>query len=427
MRDASIPEFDDVKDAEDGVLVASEGAHAWAAAGGLEKAIWLWPIDKLITVLRELLVQRDQVKQVIFELTGVADIMRGASNPNETLGAQQIKAQFGTLRLSPRQNEIQRFARDLMRIQAEIMSEHFTPEMLMMTSNMPLPTTEQAQIAAQSGQQIDGPTIDQVMELLTSDILRAFRVDIETDSTIQADLGFMQQNMARFVEGLGSFMGAIGPAVESGAIPQDVAVDLLTGFARSFKLGKQAEDALDRLGQQAEQKRNAPQQEQGPSEAEIAAQAEQQKAQLDQQKATADAGLKTQQATAQTEAQAKKMADEFAMKREAATAEHGLKREMANRDMDIKREQMQHGLSLDREKHDALPESQALKSNNQKTEEALRLAQEANFAAAEALRQILALQQTEAAPKSVEIIRDGGKIVGGTITQGDRRTEVTIN
>jgi len=36
-------------------------------------------------------------KQTIYEICGIADIMRGDSDPRETLGAQKIKAQFGGL------------------------------------------------------------------------------------------------------------------------------------------------------------------------------------------------------------------------------------------------------------------------------------------------------------------------------------------
>ena len=43
--------------------------------------------------------QREQIKAVIYELTGLSDIARGASKASETLGAQQLKSQWGSIRL----------------------------------------------------------------------------------------------------------------------------------------------------------------------------------------------------------------------------------------------------------------------------------------------------------------------------------------
>jgi hypothetical protein len=72
--------------------VAAESARAYMANGGLEKAIWWMPIEQLAAVLQQLYLARDQAKATIYEITGISDILRGATNPNETLGAQQLKA-----------------------------------------------------------------------------------------------------------------------------------------------------------------------------------------------------------------------------------------------------------------------------------------------------------------------------------------------
>ncbi len=75
---------------------ASEDISTMLNSGGLERHIWLMPIDQAVNVLQALYLQREQVKAVIFEVTGISDILRGATDPNETLGAQEIKANFGT-------------------------------------------------------------------------------------------------------------------------------------------------------------------------------------------------------------------------------------------------------------------------------------------------------------------------------------------
>jgi hypothetical protein len=117
--------------------------------------------------LIDLYKQRDMLVQAIYEVTGIADIMRGSSDPNETLGAQQLKAQFGSSRMKRRQRAIQKWIRDIYKIKAEIIAEHFEPQVL---------------------QDMTGDEITpEIMQLLRSDKLRSYRIDIETDSTIFED------------------------------------------------------------------------------------------------------------------------------------------------------------------------------------------------------------------------------------------------
>ncbi len=89
--------------------------------------------------------------------------------------------------------------------------------------------------------------IDQVITLLRQDVLRSYRIDIETDSTIRGDLTRNQTAMAQFVSGTAQFFQAIAPAVEAGAIGMEAAVTVYSAFARNFKLGKQVDDTLDKL------------------------------------------------------------------------------------------------------------------------------------------------------------------------------------
>ena len=56
--------------------------------------------------------------------------MRGNSDPSETATAVTKKTNFGTLRNQDRQNDMQRFLCDLLRIKAEIVCEHFSEDTL---------------------------------------------------------------------------------------------------------------------------------------------------------------------------------------------------------------------------------------------------------------------------------------------------------
>lgn len=263
-----------LKGLDDGELASADDSARAMQQGGLDKAIWLWPVDMAIKVVQGLYEAREQAKQQLYELTGIADILRGQSNPNETLGAQQIKAQWGSLRLQDAQKDVQRFARDLFRIMADLAGEVFeVPELLAITGlqvDPPKPPPpppnappEAIQQVAQQYQQAVAKANELkagIAKLLKSDLQREFAIDIETDSTIRADLTRAQENVSGFVTGLGAFMQSVAPAVQAGIMPPEVAVKLIGAFSRNFKLGREAEEAIDDWAKFLEQKAQQPQQ-----------------------------------------------------------------------------------------------------------------------------------------------------------------------
>jgi hypothetical protein len=288
---------------DDGHMLPLENPAAiMQAGGGLDKAFWFQPIEVLVGVLTKLYEAREATKQAIYEITGISDIVRGASMASETATAQQIKAQWGSLRVQKLQREVQRLACDVLGLMAEIMAEKFQPETLFAMSGVNLPTQMQLQMAQMQGQQVppDTVTAEAVVAFLRDDLLRTYRVDIETDSTIRADLSAEQQNISQFVQGFGAFIQSIGPAVQAGFVPQKDAAVLLKSFARSFKLGRDAEDAIESLGAAQPPAQGDPQAaaqaaaEASRAEAEMKAQAEQQAAERKAQVDYATAQLKAQ-------------------------------------------------------------------------------------------------------------------------------------
>jgi hypothetical protein len=73
----------------------------------------------------------------------------------------------------------------------------------------------------------------------------AYRIDVESDSTIRGDLTRNQQDMSTFLQGTAQFFQAMGPLVQQEPAAMKPVVEIYAAFARQFKLGKQAEDALD--------------------------------------------------------------------------------------------------------------------------------------------------------------------------------------
>lgn len=261
-------DLDMVKSLRDGEYAPVENAAGFAGANTIEGLIAHWPLDPTVKALQQLYIQREQIKQTIYEVTGLSDILRGATDPNETLGAQNIKAQWGSQRIQRRQAEVARFARDIFRLKASIICSKFT------SANL------------QAMTQIE--VTPEVEEILRNDVMRAYRIDIEADSTVRADMARTQEQMNLFLTATSNYTGAMTGIAQHLPEALPALVSVYESFARRFKLGKQAEDALEGLSQMAQSKAQAAQAQQGQPDpemqkAQLEMQKLEQKAQLDQQ------------------------------------------------------------------------------------------------------------------------------------------------
>lgn len=264
IYDASLPELRNLYGDGDARLEPSQNVMALIERGGLEKAIWFAPLEPIIIALRDLYQHREVIKQAIYEITGVSDIMRGQTMASETATAQQIKGQWGSLRLQRRQRDVQRFARDMLRLSVEVMAERFSPETLTMMTGLQYPTNDQRmlaqQVQAQGGQLppemaeiLSRPTWDDLLQVMRNDLILSYRIDIETDSTIAPDAAAEQQAMAELMAGVSNFVATIGPAVASGYLPMDVAKSLLLMAVRRFKAGPAIEGEIEKIQQPPQQ------------------------------------------------------------------------------------------------------------------------------------------------------------------------------
>lgn len=249
---------------EDNDLIPADSAiRQLYEAGGIAAAIWWAPIEQAAKVLGELRTQREACKQVIYELTGIPDVMRGSTDPNETKGAQDLKVAFGTSRVSPRQRAVQRYIRDLMALQAEIICERFSIKTLQDMTQVKLPTDAQimpqrmqmlqaAVMAKLQGQNVPPLppkpiTWEDVKKTMGDDAQRTFRVDIETDSTIAAAQQEDTQDMATAFQAITGLLEKLWPMVQSGVLPFAAAKELLLATSRKFRMGSQLEDAIDQM------------------------------------------------------------------------------------------------------------------------------------------------------------------------------------
>jgi hypothetical protein len=125
-------------------LIPIEDWQSFADKGGMQNIIQWLPIKDIAGTLVQLYDARDRVKSILYEITGIGDIMRGNTQPNETLGAQQLKANFITRRVVPQQRAVARLARDTIRLMAAIIAGHFSADTISQITGYPqlLPVPE---------------------------------------------------------------------------------------------------------------------------------------------------------------------------------------------------------------------------------------------------------------------------------------------
>jgi len=344
IYDSRISELENLFDESDNGFIPAGNSMAIIEKGGLQDAIWMLPIETIVNTLIQLYQFRQALLAQIYEVTGISDIMRGNTNPNETLGAQKIKANFGNQRTQTQQTRVQIYARDIMRISVDIISG-FSRETLSIMSGLKFPTKEekeqvlfQAQQLQQQQQPIppqikevlEKPSWEEIEEVLQSDIHREFLIDVETNSTIAADEEEDKRSSAELLSAISGYFQQTGPLVTTGVLPPEVAKAMLLHFVRKMRMGREVEDELQKLGEGGQQK--------GPDPEQQAAQAQ---AQADQQKNQAEMQMKQMeiqksQQEGQIELRIKQMELQQSQREfELSQQEHALKMQELNRKAEL--------------------------------------------------------------------------------------------
>jgi len=272
-----------MKEGNDAVMVPVENWPAFMEGGGLKGAVQFVPLGDVAGALNQLYVARDACKQIIYETTGLSDILRGASMASETATAQNIKAQFASIRLNDMKDDVSRFARDLLRMKAEVICSKYQPEIILEVSG--IANTPDAQFAPQA------------IALLKNEPLRNFTIDIETDTLVQLDEQNEKQTRMEFLQAAGGFLNQAVQATQAAPDLAPLMMQMLLFGVRGFKAGRELEGQFEQTMQQLDQAQKAkaaqpPQ----PSPEQIKAQAEAQKAQVDLQIEQAKVQMEQQKA-----------------------------------------------------------------------------------------------------------------------------------
>ena len=268
-------------DEEDNTLVPVENVSA-LVDGGLEKHIWILPLGELAGVLQQLYAAREQCKQVIYEITGISDILRGQSKASETLGAQKVKEAWGTMRLKNMQADVQEYVRDVLRIMLDVAVKNLPQDMWIKVTGLPYPTEEkkekalelmnqlkpmlqQAVVESQQNPQAEKqvkkyqkeaaelteiltqPSWENILKVLKDDYIRSFKVDIETNSTLDVEATEDKKNIAEAMNAMAQFMNGLMPMVKEQILPFGAAKSMLLDITKRFRFGPEVEDEINAM------------------------------------------------------------------------------------------------------------------------------------------------------------------------------------
>ena len=226
VYDSSIPELAHLANATDNEFVPSDNFANLAQKGGLNGAFQTEDISTITQVLAGLYNQRGQVLQTIYEITGISDIIRGGgTKASESATAQQLKAQYGSMRLRLRQEDISKYIRDLFRIKAELIAENYEPEVLERMTGIPI--------------------TDEMVEIMRNDKLRSYQIDVETDSTVFADEEQMKRTRIEFANVMGGYLVQASEATRAAPELTPIAFQILKFVSGAWKVGRQFEDVID--------------------------------------------------------------------------------------------------------------------------------------------------------------------------------------
>ena len=364
---------------DDNKLIPAENTSRFVETGGLANGIWMLPIEVFGNVLDKLYIAREQTKAVIYEIIGLSDIVRGASDPRETKGAQQIKSQWASSRIKRKQYRIQKYLRDILRMKAEIISTKFSPETIEKMTGLSFDV--EGEVDPKTGQRQMLSPRDKTIEIMQDDVIRGYRIDVETDSTIAGMLESDQQNITRLLQGIAQYVQGMGGAVASGFIPPKSATQILLAGIRKFKFGREVEDAIEAIGDQPPPDQNKEDPEVAKNKAllqikqeelKLKQQEMQMKSQMKSQES--QAGLQLDQQKAQTEYQIamQEMKAEIELEREKVMNEMALEREKMKAEIAMDYEQMRAKLEIEGEKAEGMVEIakvKAVQTNNEREED----------------------------------------------------------
>lgn len=256
--DASVPELARLfTEGLNGTLIPVKNWSAFVEKNGLQGAINLVDLKPIAEALKAAYEAFERVINVVYQITGISDIIRGQTDANETATAQQLKGQFASLRLRDLQEQVARFATECLQLKAQIICGQFDPQTI-----MKIAAVEQLNDA---DKQYVGPAMELLLgeramnpEAENPNPLRAFRVEVAADTLVQFDEAEEKKSATELLTGIGGFLKQAGEVAMVAPPLVPMLLELLKFAVTRFKVGKTVEGAIDQAIDQFKQQAQQP-------------------------------------------------------------------------------------------------------------------------------------------------------------------------
>lgn len=298
-------------------LIPVDNWAAFAERGGIQGQIDWLPIDVIAGVLDKLRAELNNTIELLYQVTGMSDILRGANTEQYTSdGTNQLKAKFGSIRIQSIQEEFARFASDLESLKVEVVSKHYDPPTIYKQSLARfLPAADQMLIV---------PAI----QLMKSSEIK-WRINIKPESIAMVDYAQLKAERTEYLTSVATFLQSAGSLIQQIPESTPVLMEMLKWGMAGFKGSDYLEGTLD---QAIEAAKKAPpkQDDQGQAQSQAEMQAELAKIQ-----AKLQADMQIIQVKAQAEQQKEQLRHQSRVKEEQAKNQGALQKIMADLQADL--------------------------------------------------------------------------------------------
>ena len=215
-------------------LIPVDSWAAFAEKGGLKGCLEWLPVQEIASTLKTLNEVRDESINLLYQVTGMSDILRGGSTDQYTSdGTQQLKAKFGSIRVQALQDQFAVFASELSAIKAEVIAKHF----------------DERSILVQSGAQFlpkaDMQKVIPAVQLIKSPEIK-WRVNIRPESIAMMDYAQLKSERTEFLTAMATYVQSAQAAAKTipGSLP--LLLELMKWGMAGFKGSDYLEGTMDR-------------------------------------------------------------------------------------------------------------------------------------------------------------------------------------
>lgn len=270
--DAATPELARIfTEGENGVLMPVKNWSAYAEKQGLKGTVDVLDLKPIFEALETCYESAQLQKDQIYELTGLADVIRGQSDPRETAEAVKTKGQFGSMRLRSMQHEVGCYATQLLQIKGQIIARMYSEQTIRQIGG-----ADQLSIEDQA-------LVPQAIALLKNATLRDFRIEIVADSMIYMDEQQEKADRMEMLQAVGAYLKEAVAAAQSSPELAPLLMEMLKFGVTGFRVGKTLEGTFEAVAEKVKAAAANPQPRPDPEMAKVQTQAQLEHAKIQMQ------------------------------------------------------------------------------------------------------------------------------------------------